>query len=166
MVSVMKCLENELKEMLSVDLLELSTMKLEETKFSVKDLFPKAVKKYANQDSNLKVQYNVGDADADNVIISESFAKKILAEHPIDAEKEVIDNKIQAMQNCKMNEPYMASSKSDNMSVAKVIADEFLSLTLGRRAEVTPEIEISKSAQEMLSSKWSYDEQKRDSDER
>ena len=85
-------------ELSSADLLKPSTMKLEETKFSTKDLFPKAVKKHVNQDSNLKVQYNVGDADADNVIISESFAKKIFAdEHPIDAVKEVIDNKTQTM---------------------------------------------------------------------
>lgn len=63
------------------------------TEFSAKDLFIKAIKKYAKQDSNLKVQYNVGDdADADNVIISESFAKKILAEDSIDSVKEVIDN--------------------------------------------------------------------------
>lgn len=64
-------------ELSSGDLLEPLTMKLEETKFYAEDLFIKAIKKYANQDSNLKVQYNVGDAaDADNVIISESFAKK------------------------------------------------------------------------------------------
>lgn len=79
-------------ELSSADLLELSTMKLEKTKFSTKDLFPKAVKNHVNQGSNLKVQYNVGDADADNVIISESFAKKILAEDSIDSVKEVIDN--------------------------------------------------------------------------
>lgn len=58
----------------------------------------------------------------------------------------------------------MASSKSDNMSVAKVTVDEFLSLILGRHAQVTPEIE--KATQEALSSKWGYDEQKQDSDER
>lgn len=96
-------------ELSSVDLLELTVMKLDETKFSAKDLFPKAIKKQATQDSNLNVQYNVGDADADNLVISESFAKK-------------------------------------------------------RLAEVTPE--IAKSTQEVLSSKWVYDEQKRDSDER
>lgn len=50
----------------------------------------------------------------------------------------------------------MASSKSDNMSVAKVTVDEFLSLILGSHAQVTPEIE--KATQEVLSSKWSYDE--------
>ena len=36
-----------------------------------------------------------------------------------------------------------------DMSVGKAIVDEFLSL--GRHAEVTPEIELSKSAQEILS---------------
>lgn len=64
---------------------------------------------------------------------------------------------------CKMVTP-VTSSRSGNMSVAKSIVDNMVLLSLGRRAEVTPE--IAKSTQEALSSKWDYDKQEHDSDER
>ena len=72
---------------------------------------------------------------------------------------------LQAFNNTDADLTPKSISRSDAEKIlTKATVDEFLSL--GRRAEVTPEIEISKSAQEVLSSKWNYDEQKRDSDER